>query len=47
MPTSPYVHIETYVHFLSQTRPNSLLDVGLGNGKMGFIARDLLDTMIE
>ena len=46
MPTSPYVHIETYIHFLMETRPNSLLDVGLGNGKMGFIARDLLDTML-
>lgn len=25
--------------------PTSILDVGLGNGKLGFIARDLLDVM--
>lgn len=46
MPTSPYAHIYCYVNFLNKTRPNSLLDVGLGNGKLGFIARDLLDTML-
>jgi tetratricopeptide (TPR) repeat protein len=26
--------------------PSSILDIGLGNGKMGFIARDFLDVML-
>jgi hypothetical protein len=46
MPTSPYYHIPTFVEFLIETRPKSLLDIGLGNGKLGFIARDLLDVML-
>jgi len=45
MPTSPYTHIPTIVQFLATTHPRSLLDVGLGNGKIGFIARDYLDVM--
>ncbi len=45
MPTSPYAHIEFVVYLLSSLRPTSILDIGLGNGKMGFIARDLLDVM--
>ena len=45
MPTSPYSHLPTIVRFLTTTQPKSLLDVGLGNGKIGFIARDLLDVM--
>jgi len=32
--------------FLDKVRPSSILDVGVGNGKMGFIARDLLDVML-
>jgi 2-polyprenyl-3-methyl-5-hydroxy-6-metoxy-1,4-benzoquinol methylase len=27
-------------------KPSSILDIGLGNGKMGFIARDFLDVML-
>lgn len=46
MPTSPYSHINTFVSFLIEERPKSILDVGLGNGKLGFIARDLLDVML-
>lgn len=46
MPTSPYIHLQTYVDYLLETRPKSLLDVGLGNGKLGYIARDLLDVML-
>jgi hypothetical protein len=47
MPTSPYGHIETFVQFLLHTRPASVLDVGLGNGKLGFVARDVLDVMLN
>ena len=46
MPTSTFVHIPALVHFLRQIMPASILDVGLGNGKLGFIARDLLDVML-
>jgi hypothetical protein len=46
MPTSPYAHLYSVVEYLSTTRPASLLDVGLGNGKLGFLARDLLDVML-
>ena len=45
MPTSPYAHLYPLIEFLNQTRPSSLLDVGLGNDKIGFIARDFLDVM--
>jgi hypothetical protein len=46
MPTSPYAHLYTLVTFLDTVRPASVLDIGLGNGKLGFIARDYLDVMI-
>lgn len=46
MPTSPYGHIHCLVNFLALIRPQSVLDIGLGNGKIGFIARDVLDVML-
>jgi hypothetical protein len=46
MPTSPYAHLYCFMEYLRQMRPASILDIGLGNGKLGFIARDLLDVMI-
>lgn len=46
MPTSPYSHIISLVEYLYAVRPKSILDVGLGNGKLGFIARDFLDVML-
>ena len=46
MPTSTYSHIPTVIKFLELAMPSSLLDIGLGNGKIGFLARDLLDTML-
>ena len=50
MPTSTYSHIPTVIRFLETARPGSLLDIGLdiglGNGKIGFLARDLLDVML-
>lgn len=45
MPTSTFSHIPTFCLFLDKTKPGSFLDIGLGNGKMGFIARDWLDVM--
>lgn len=46
MPTSTYSQIPTVVRFLRMVMPSSILDIGLGNGKMGFIARDFLDVML-
>lgn len=46
MPTSTYAHIATVARYLERVMPRSVLDVGVGNGKMGFIARDLLDVML-
>ena len=46
MPTSPYGHLNTFASFLIEERPKSILDIGVGNGKLGFIARDLLDVML-
>lgn len=46
MPTSTFEHLRTFVQFLVTLLPSSILDIGVGNGKMGFIARDLLDVMI-
>jgi hypothetical protein len=37
----------TFVGFLMDTRPRSMLDIGLGNGKWGFLARDCLDVMLN
>lgn len=46
MPTSTYAHIATVARYLEHVMPRSVLDIGIGNGKMGFIARDLLDVML-
>ncbi len=46
MPTSTYVHVPTLIAYLQLVRPESVLDVGVGNGKIGFLARDLLDVML-
>jgi hypothetical protein len=46
MPSSTYEHIKTLAGFLYRTRPESILDVGVGYGKIGFVARDVLDVMV-
>ena len=46
MPTSPFSHIVSMIRFLTRMLPSSILDIGVGNGKLGFIARDLLDVML-
>ena len=46
VPTSTYAHIPALIKYFHILRPTSILDIGLGNGKMGFIARDLLDVML-
>ena len=46
MPTSTYSHLPAVVRFLHLTMPSSVLDIGVGNGKMGFVVRDYLDVML-
>jgi len=46
LPTSTYTHIPALVLYMQTVRPDSVLDVGVGNGKVGFLARDLLDVML-
>lgn len=46
MPTSAYGHLGAVVRHLNTIRPSGILDIGVGNGKMGFVARDLLDVML-
>ena len=45
MPSSTYEQITAVVMYLERVMPMTVLDVGLGNGKLGFIARDLLDVI--
>lgn len=45
MPTSVYIHTQLFVERLDRTRPKSILDIGIGNGKNGFLVRDYLDGM--
>ncbi len=47
MLTSPYGHIETFTVFLMLSRPGSILDIGLGSRKLGFVARDLLEVQLN
>lgn len=44
MPTRIYDYLPVFVEFLREARPTSLLDVGVGYGKLGFIAREILDS---
>jgi hypothetical protein len=46
MPYSQYIHLPTLFQFLRLTMPSSVLDVGVGSGKMGFVARDVLDIFM-
>ncbi len=46
MPTSTFSQIPAVVKYLETARPASILDIGVGNGKMGFMARDFLDVML-
>ncbi len=47
MPTSTYAGLETLMHYLLNTRPKSLLDIGVGFGKVGYLARESLDVMLN
>ncbi len=44
MPTSRPFFLEQYCQFLMDVKPASLLDIGCGFGKFGFLAREYLDV---
>ncbi len=46
MPTSTFSQIPAVIKYFETARPASILDIGVGNGKMGFMARDFLDVML-
>ena len=43
MPSSESSNISLIVQIVSKLKPSSILDVGIGNGKYGFLFRDYLD----
>ena len=45
MPTSVYHNLIAICELISEVSPCSMLDIGVGNGRIGFLARDLLDVM--
>jgi len=44
MPTSTWVHITDMVEVMMSAYPESVLDVGVGNGKWGFLTREYRDV---
>ena len=47
MPTSDYHQISDVLHVVEQVKPSSVLDVGVGFGKWGFLCREILDVYYE
>ncbi|CCQ91794.1 conserved hypothetical protein [Nitrospina gracilis 3/211] len=47
MPTSTYSDLESVLKFFNHAKPRSLLDIGVGFGKIGFLAREFLDVMMN
>ncbi len=43
MPTSHYLQISDIISFIVLTEPESILDIGVGFGKYGFLAREYLE----
>ena len=43
MPTSHHSQINQIMQFVVLTDPKSLLDIGVGFGKYGFLAREFLE----
>lgn len=43
MPSSNFGHLMDILSTISLIRPNSILEVGVGFGKYGFLTRELLD----
>ncbi len=45
MPTSFYSNLTSLCSLIESLAPSTILDIGVGNGRFGFLARDLLDVM--
>lgn len=43
MPTSTWATVHIAVKIINMLKPTKVLDIGIGSGKWGFIARELLD----
>lgn len=43
MPTSPFLQLNEIVQLIVRTDPRKLLDIGIGFGKYGFLAREYLE----
>jgi hypothetical protein len=44
MPSSTWHNIETFVEIIRELQPASFLDIGVGNGKWGFLVREYVDV---
>ncbi len=44
MPTSSHVHVSRMLDHIVRLQPQSILDVGVGFGKWGFLCREFLDV---
>jgi hypothetical protein len=44
MPSSTWHNIETFIEVIRKLQPASFLDVGVGNGKWGFLVREYTDV---
>ena len=45
MPSSTWHNIETFVEIIRELKPASFLDIGVGNGKWGFLVREYTDVL--
>lgn len=43
MPTSFWKHLSYVMEHVREKKPKSILDIGIGNGKWGFLSREYLD----
>lgn len=47
MPSSSHLQITQISDWIYKTNPMKVLDIGIGNGRYGFLSRDLLDTPFD
>ncbi len=47
MPSSSHLQISKITDMISKIKPHKVLDIGVGNGRYGFLCRDILDTPLE
>jgi len=47
MPSSSHLQISLVTDWIYKLNPKKVLDIGVGNGRYGFLCRDLLDTPFD